>query len=136
MWVFAALVGWEVYSTMELALANYSPAPAEFELRPLPIRELPAGMVLAKDVLRGGGEILCAFRPGSLAHARGSERHSEPRPSGSGSGNVIVFLKEGTVLRRHGLKRLGDLVKFRASQGLVPVRISSLNGLGRLSRPA
>jgi hypothetical protein len=40
------------------ALANYSPPPAEFELRLVPIRELRAGMVLEKDVLSSSGNLL------------------------------------------------------------------------------
>jgi hypothetical protein len=40
------------------ALANYSPAPEEFELRSVPIRELRAGMVLEKDVLSHGNVLI------------------------------------------------------------------------------
>jgi hypothetical protein len=39
------------------ALDGYSPAPAEFELRMLPIRELRAGMVLENDFW-GNGNLL------------------------------------------------------------------------------
>jgi hypothetical protein len=45
-------------SRMLGALANYSPARAEFELRLVPIRELRAGMVLEKDILSSGGNSL------------------------------------------------------------------------------
>jgi CheY-like chemotaxis protein len=86
------------------ALANYSPASTEFQLRSLPIHELRAGMVLARDVL-------------------------------SSSGNVII-LKEGTVLTETWIERLGNFARSRSVAGLVPVRISSLNVLGKLSRPA
>jgi len=40
------------------ALANYTPAPAEFELRSLPLRELQAGMVLEIDILSNNGAVL------------------------------------------------------------------------------
>jgi DNA-binding response OmpR family regulator len=40
------------------ALANYSPASTEFELRLVPIRELRAGMVLEKDVLSNGNLLI------------------------------------------------------------------------------
>jgi len=40
------------------ALAKYSPAPTEFELRWVPVRELQAGMVLEKDVLSGSGNVV------------------------------------------------------------------------------
>jgi hypothetical protein len=86
------------------ALANYSPPPTDFELRSLPMHELRAGMVLAKDVF-------------------------------SSSGHVII-LKEGTVLTETWVERLGNFAKFRGVAGLVPVRISSLNVPGKLSKPA
>jgi DNA-binding response OmpR family regulator len=85
------------------ALANYTPARTEFELRWVPIRELRAGMILEKDVL-------------------------------SGSGNVVI-LKEGTVLTETWIERLGNFAKLRGAVSLVPVRISSLTGPGKLSRP-
>jgi CheY-like chemotaxis protein len=40
------------------ALKSYSPAPAEFEVRLLPIRELRIGMVLERDVLSKGGNLV------------------------------------------------------------------------------
>jgi hypothetical protein len=40
------------------ALANYSPAQTEFELRSLPMHELRAGMVLAKDVRSSSGHVI------------------------------------------------------------------------------
>jgi hypothetical protein len=40
------------------ALKSYSPTRAEFEVRRLPIRELSAGMVLEKDVLSNGGNLI------------------------------------------------------------------------------
>jgi CheY-like chemotaxis protein len=40
------------------ALKGYSPTRAEFEVRQLPIRELHAGMVLEKDVLSNGGNLI------------------------------------------------------------------------------
>jgi CheY-like chemotaxis protein len=40
------------------AVASYSPAPTDFELRSVPIRELKAGMVLEKDVLSPDSNVL------------------------------------------------------------------------------
>jgi response regulator RpfG family c-di-GMP phosphodiesterase len=40
------------------ALKSYSPTRAEFEVRRLPIRELSAGMVLERDVLSNGGNLI------------------------------------------------------------------------------
>jgi CheY-like chemotaxis protein len=40
------------------ALANYSPAPAESDLRLVPIRDLRAGMVLDRDVLSSGNLLI------------------------------------------------------------------------------
>jgi CheY-like chemotaxis protein len=51
-------------SRMLHALKSYSPTRAEFEVRRLPIRELSAGMVLEKDILSNGGNLI--LREGTI----------------------------------------------------------------------
>jgi CheY-like chemotaxis protein len=73
------------------ALKDYFPAPTEFDVQRLPIRQLLPGMVLNEDVV-------------------------------SKDGNLTI-LKEGTVLTRTWIERLGNFERVRGLQETASVRI-------------
>jgi response regulator RpfG family c-di-GMP phosphodiesterase len=90
-------------SRMLDALEGYSPAKAEFEVRGIPIRELRAGMVLEKDVLSHGGNLILKEgtiltetwieRLGNFARALGAQKLVDVRiPKLAGLGKPEEFV--------------------------------------------
>jgi CheY-like chemotaxis protein len=87
-------------SRMLDALANYSLAPTEFELRSLPIRELRAGMVLEKDVLSPDSNVLI-LKQGTVLTETWIERLGNFAKFRGFAGPVPV-----RILSRNGLPKL------------------------------
>jgi DNA-binding response OmpR family regulator len=71
------------------ALKGYSPAPAEFEVRRLPIRDLRAGMVLEMDILRQDGNFVI-LKQGAILTDTWIERLETFAGARGASGLVVV----------------------------------------------